>query len=134
LKVQPKEILFSGLAGVAKALGHPHRLAVLEQVAQGERSVETVAARTGLAVANASAHLQQLRRAGLIAARREGRFVFYRLADPDVIVACDQMARVMRRRLARIADLAARLDGAAADAAPSTRSGREPEAPLPRSR
>lgn len=105
MKVQPKEILFSALAAVAKALGHPHRLAVLEQVAQGERSVETVAARTGLAVANASAHLQQLRRAGLIAARRDGRFVFYRLADPDVLALLHALHRVAERDSADIKQL-----------------------------
>jgi rhodanese-related sulfurtransferase/DNA-binding transcriptional ArsR family regulator len=102
LKAQPKEILFSGLATVAKALGHPHRLAVLEQVAQGERSVETVAARTGLAVANASAHLQQLRRAGLIRARRDGRFVFYRLADNEVLALLSCLHRVAERNVAEI--------------------------------
>lgn len=102
MKAQPKEILFSGLATVAKALGHPHRLAVLEQVAQGERSVETVAARTGLAVANASAHLQQLRRAGLIRARRDGRFVFYRLADNEVLALLSCLHRVAERNVAEI--------------------------------
>ena len=102
MKAQPKEILFSGLATVAKALGHPHRLAVLEQVAQGERSVETVAARTGLAVANASAHLQQLRRAGLIRARRDGRFVFYRLADHEVLALLSCLHRVAERNVAEI--------------------------------
>ena len=79
-------------------------------------------------------HLRVLADAGLVAPERDGREVLYRLADPDVIVACEQMARVMRRRLARIADLSARLDGAVTDAAPSTGSAREPAAPLPRSR
>lgn len=76
-----KRTLLAELADVAKAVAHPHRLALLEQLAQGEHGVEAAAARTGLAVANASQHLQQLRRAGLVAARRDGKFVRYRLAD-----------------------------------------------------
>jgi ArsR family transcriptional regulator len=69
------------LAEVAKALGHEHRLELIEQLAQGPRSVEALAERVGLTVANASQHLQQLRRAGLISPRRDGKRVVYRLAD-----------------------------------------------------
>jgi ArsR family transcriptional regulator len=71
----------AALAEVAKALGHEHRVELIEQLAQGPRSVEALADRVGLSVANASQHLQQLRRAGLIAARRDGKRVIYRLAD-----------------------------------------------------
>jgi ArsR family transcriptional regulator len=73
----PKHALFSQFAAVAKTLGHAHRLELLEQVAQGERSVEVLAQRTGLSIANASQHLQHLRRVGLVSARREGKFVYY---------------------------------------------------------
>jgi ArsR family transcriptional regulator len=69
------------LAEVAKALGHEHRIELIEQLAQGPRSVEALAERVGLAVANASQHLQQLRRAGLVSTRRDGKRVVYRLAD-----------------------------------------------------
>ena len=61
----PKLALFAQFAAVAKALAHPHRLDLLEQLAQGERSVEVLADRTGLSIANASQHLQHMRRAGL---------------------------------------------------------------------
>src|ERR1700756_1455385 len=71
----------AALAEVAKALGHEHRIELIEQLAQGRRSVETLADRVGLTVANASQHLQQLRRAGLVTAERNGKRVVYRLAD-----------------------------------------------------
>ena len=65
----------AALAEVAKALGHEHRVELIEQLAQGPRSVEALAERVGLTVANASQHLQQLRRAGSghHAARRQAR-------------------------------------------------------------
>ena len=71
----------SALAEVAKALGHAHRVELVEQLAQGPRSVEALAERVGLSVANASQHLQQLRRTGLVSAQRDGKRVVYRLAD-----------------------------------------------------
>src|SRR5258708_38522483 len=77
----PKQALFAQFAAVAKTLAHAHRLELLEQVAQGERNVEILAQRTGLSIANASQHLQHLRRAGMVTARRDGKFVYYRLTD-----------------------------------------------------
>src|SRR4029079_16310254 len=71
----------AALAEVAKALGHAHRVELIEQLAQGPRSVEALAELVGLTVANASQHLQQLRRAGLVSTRRDGKRVVYRLAD-----------------------------------------------------
>jgi rhodanese-related sulfurtransferase/DNA-binding transcriptional ArsR family regulator len=71
----------AALAEVAKALGHEHRIELIEQLAQGPRSVEALAERVGLSVANASQHLQQLRRTGLVEAQRDGKRVIYRLAD-----------------------------------------------------
>ncbi len=71
----------TALAEIAKALGHAHRVELIEQLAQGPRSVEALAERIGLSVANASQHLQQLRRAGLVRSQRDGKRVVYRLAD-----------------------------------------------------
>lgn len=71
----------AALAEVAKALGHQHRIELIEQLAQGPRSVEALAERIGLSVANTSQHLQQLRRAGLVNTQRDGKRVLYRLAD-----------------------------------------------------
>jgi rhodanese-related sulfurtransferase/predicted transcriptional regulator len=104
----PKEALFAALAAVAKALGHGHRLELLDLVAQGERSVDALAAATGLTVANASQHLQHLRRAGLVVARRAGKQVRYRLADEAVIPLIAALRHVAERNVAEVQRL---LDG-----------------------
>ena len=98
----PKQILFEQFAAVAKAVAHPHRLALLEQLAQGERSVEVLADRTRMSIANASQHLQHIRRAGLVAARREGKFVFYRLADDAVLDLLASLRRIAERNSAEV--------------------------------
>lgn len=95
-----KKRLYESFAAIARALGHAHRLELLEQLAQGERPVEALAQRTGLSVANASQHLQQLRRGGLVAARREGKNVVYRLADGPVIEALAALRGIAERNVA----------------------------------
>lgn len=81
MSIGPKQALYAEFALVARALGSQHRLEILEHLAQGERGVEALADRIGLAIASASQHLQRLRRAGLVASRRDGKCVLYRLAD-----------------------------------------------------
>jgi ArsR family transcriptional regulator len=95
-------VLFAQFAAVAKALGHAHRLELLEQLAQGERSVEVLADRTGLSIANASQHLQHMRRAGLVTNRREGKFVLYRLADDAVLDLLAALRRIAERNVAEV--------------------------------
>jgi ArsR family transcriptional regulator len=98
----PKAALFAQFAAVAKALGHAHRLELLEQLSQGERSVEVLADRTGLTIANASQHLQHIRRAGLVANRRDGKFVYYRLADDAVLELLAALRRIAERNVAEV--------------------------------
>jgi rhodanese-related sulfurtransferase len=98
----PKRSLYVQFAAVAKALAHEHRLELLELVAQGEGSVESLAQRCGLSIANASQHLQHLRRAGLIAARRDNKFVLYRLSDDSVLNAVAALHRVAERNVAEV--------------------------------
>jgi len=98
----PKHALFAQFAIVAKTLGHAHRLELLEQLAQGERSVDVLAQRTGLSIANASQHLQQMRRAGLVANRRDGKFVYYRLADDAVLELLAVLRRIAEQNLAEV--------------------------------
>jgi rhodanese-related sulfurtransferase/DNA-binding transcriptional ArsR family regulator len=74
----------AAFASVARALGNPHRLDLLEHLAQGEKPVEALAAKAGLSFANASQHLQALRRAGLVEAQRRGKQIVYRPASDDV--------------------------------------------------
>lgn len=99
----PKQRIFARLADVAAALGHPHRLEILELIAQGERGVEDIAARTSLSVANTSRHLQILRRARLVEPRREGKRMLYSLiAETDVIALLSALGRVGERNVAEI--------------------------------
>jgi ArsR family transcriptional regulator len=98
----PKHILFRQFAAVAKAAGHPHRLELLEQLAQGERSVDVLADRIRLSVANASQHLQHMRRGGLVAAERRGKFVFYRLASDAVLDLVASLRRVAEIQSAEV--------------------------------
>lgn len=104
----PKRALFAELAAVARALGHEHRVELLEHLAQGERSVEALARLTGLSMANASQHLQQLRRAGLLDARRDGKFVLYRLADDGVVQLMSVLRQTAERNVASVGALLAR--------------------------
>jgi len=80
-----KNELFEQFADLARVLGHAHRLELLEHASQGERSVERLAQLTGLSVANASQHLQHLRRGGFVQSRRDGNRVLYRLGDGPVL-------------------------------------------------
>jgi len=98
----PKHALFIQFALVAKALGHADRLELLEHLAQGERSVEILAQRSGLSTANASQHLQQLRRAALVASRRDGKFIIYRLADPAVLSLFAALRQVAERGMTEV--------------------------------
>jgi ArsR family transcriptional regulator len=100
--LNPKLVLFAEFAGVAKALAHTHRLHLLEQLAQGERTVEVLADRTGVSVANASQHLRHMLRAGLVANRRDGKFVYYRLADEAVIDLLTALRKIAEQNVAEV--------------------------------
>lgn len=102
MSIGPKKAIYAEFAAVARALGHAHRLELIEHLAQGERAVEALAQRTGLSIANASQHLQQLRRTGLVAARRDGRHVIYRLTDESVLTLFTSLRQVAERNVAEI--------------------------------
>lgn len=97
-----KQDVYAQLARVGKALSSGNRLELLEFVAQGPRSVEELATMTRLSVANASKHLQELRRAGLVRARKEGLRVFYEIAGADVVALIGALGRVAETRLAEL--------------------------------
>jgi len=100
-----KQDVHTQLARVGKALSHGNRLELLEFVAQGPRSVEELAIMARLSVANASKHLQELRRAGLVQARKVGLRVFYEVAGPDVVGLIAALGQVAETRLAEMAHL-----------------------------
>jgi rhodanese-related sulfurtransferase len=97
-----KDALYGQFAHLGKALASPLRLEFLELLAQGERTVESLAGETGVSLANASQHLQTLLRAGLVENRKEGLFVRYRLADQSVVELTIALRTVATRRRAEL--------------------------------
>ena len=94
-----KNRLYELFARIGKALSNPHRLEMLELLAQGERTVDSLASEMGLSVANVSQHLQTLRQAALVDSRKEGLFVSYRLAAPGVFELSKAIRAVAEDRL-----------------------------------
>lgn len=97
-----KDGLYAEFAVLGKALANPHRLEILDLLGQGERSVEQLAREAALSLANASAHLQVLRRARLVEADKRGLNVVYRLAAPEVFQLWRTLRDVGSARLTEI--------------------------------
>lgn len=95
-----KDRLYGQFARIGKALSSPHRLELLELLAQGERTVESLAAEMDVSLASASQHLQALKHASLVESRKDGLHVHYRLADPAVFDVSKAIHTVAERRLA----------------------------------
>ena len=102
---EPKRALFEQLAVIARALGSAARLELLDFLAQGERNVEELAQAAGLSVANTSKHLQQLKSAGLVEARRDGKHVRYRLSDDRALDAIGDLRILAESHLDQVDDL-----------------------------
>ena len=79
-----KDKVFSELAKITQALGNPRRLEIIDLLAQGEKTVEVIAAHTGMSVANASQHLQTLKAGNLVTVQRKGNFISYKLFSNEV--------------------------------------------------
>jgi rhodanese-related sulfurtransferase/predicted transcriptional regulator len=116
-----KTALFDEFARAAKALASGRRIELLDVLANGERTVEVLASEVGLTVANASQHLQVLRQAGLVATRREGTWIYYRLAAPEVFDLWRALRTLAASRLAEVERLAAAYLGARDELEPVTR-------------
>jgi len=97
-----KNQLYEQFARIGKALSNAHRLELLEVLAQGEHSVEVLAHETGMPVGSTSQHLQVLRAAQLVDVRREGVYIYYRLADEQVFTLWQAMRQVGEARIAEI--------------------------------
>lgn len=110
---QAKDALFEQFARIGKALASPRRVELVELLAQGERSVEALAQAAGMNLTTASAHLQVLRRTRMVATRRDGARVYYRLAGDDVAALYLSVQRVAETHLPDLA--AARKDFLGAD-------------------
>jgi rhodanese-related sulfurtransferase len=97
-----KDQLYAQFARVGKALASPQRLELLDVLAQGERTVEDLAREASLSIANASQHLRHLRQAHLVESRKDGLYVYYRLADPSVFALWRALRAVGESQLAEI--------------------------------
>lgn len=95
-----KDRLYAQYARIGKALSSPHRLEILELLAQGERTVDSLATEMGQSLANISQHLQALRQAALVESRKDGLFVSYRLSDSAVFGLCAAIRTVAEHQLA----------------------------------
>ncbi len=102
MSISPKLKLYEAFAVIGRALGNAHRLDILEHLAQGERGVEALAEKLGLSTANTSQHLQQLKHAGLVESRRQGKFILYRLSDDSVQRLLAALFEVGERNLAEV--------------------------------
>ena len=111
-----KDRLYGQFARIGKALSSPHRLEILELLAQSERTVDSLATEIGLSLANASQHLQALRQASLVDSRKEGLFVYYRLAGAEVFELSKVLRTVAEGRLAELERLVREHFGDRADA------------------
>jgi len=97
-----KDRLFGQFARVGKALASPRRLEIVDLLAQGERMVEEIARETSMSVASTSQHLQALKAARMVEARREGLYAHYRLADEDVFRTWQAVRALGESRLAEV--------------------------------
>ena len=97
-----KREIYAHLARIGSALSSPIRIEILELVAQAERNVEQLASLTGATVANVSQHLQKLRQAGLVVARKDGQYVLYRLAGDEITALLGSLGRVGEAHLAEV--------------------------------
>ena len=100
-----KNRVYEELARISKALANPHRLEIIELLAQGDYPVEQIAIQTSLSVANASQHLQVLKTAQLVAISRNGNFIHYRLANTNVFKAWKALRELGVDRIASIEKL-----------------------------
>jgi rhodanese-related sulfurtransferase len=116
-----KIALFDEFARVGRALASGRRIELLDVLANGERTVEVLASEVGLSVANASQHLQVLRQAGLVASRRAGTSIHYRLAEPEAFELWRTLRTLASARLAEVERLAAAYLGARDQLEPVTR-------------
>lgn len=118
----PKQAIYASLAEIGQAIGHPHRLELLEHMAQGRRSVEELAILAGLTFANTSRHLQILRRARLIEAERRGKNVLYSLTgETEVVALTKALGRLGERNVAEVRRMMADYFNARDGLAPITR-------------
>jgi rhodanese-related sulfurtransferase/DNA-binding transcriptional ArsR family regulator len=101
-----KDAIFEQFARVAAAFASPKRVEIVDLLAQGERTVDSIAGATAMTVANTSRHLQLLRQAGMVTSRREGLHVVYRIADDSVVAGYRGLRTLAESRVGEVGRLA----------------------------
>lgn len=96
------ELLYEQFARIGKAFDNPRRVQLLDLLGQGEHSVEALSRSTGMGMTNTSAHLKVLRESNLVASRRQGTKVLYRLADDQVARFLGEFRQLAHARSAEI--------------------------------
>ncbi|WP_207509902.1 metalloregulator ArsR/SmtB family transcription factor [Telluribacter humicola] len=97
-----KDRVYGGIAQMTKALSNPHRLEIIELLAQGEKTVEVIAAEIHASVANTSQHLQVLKQSKLLSTRKQGHYIYYRLSSPEVFQAWQALRTLSTRELPEV--------------------------------
>lgn len=97
-----KDKVYSILANMIKALANPHRLEIVDLLGLGEKKVEEISSETGMSVANASQHLQVLKAVNLVSTRRQGNFIYYRLAHEDIYESLQTLRQLGFERVAEM--------------------------------
>src|SRR6185369_13863649 len=97
-----KDALYTQFARIGHALASPKRIELLDLLGQGEKTVEALAEQVSTPIKNTSAHLRVLRQARLVETRREGTYVYYRLADGDVFRLLRSLEELGHSRLADV--------------------------------
>ncbi len=106
-------LLLQRHAELCQTLASPVRLDILNLLREGERRVNELAEQTGLNQANVSQHLAVLRNKGIVTTRREGTTVYYRVANPKIIRACDLIRQVLAEQADEHIEIARAARGAA---------------------
>lgn len=101
-----KPSLYELHASICQVLGNPKRLEIIDCLREGEKSVTELTSAIEVSQSNLSQHLALMRQKGMVLARRQGVNVYYRLADPKILKACDLMRQVLLEHLEAGAELA----------------------------
>lgn len=97
-----KNIIYQGLAKLFKGLASPHRLEIIEMLAQGEKNVEQIATETGLSIANASQHLQVMKNNNIVKTRKKGHYHYYQLVSDDFLEIYQQITKFAVSEIAEL--------------------------------
>lgn len=98
-------LLYEAQAAICKTFASPWRLRIVEALGEEERTVSQLVAILGIPKSNVSQHLGLMREKGVVEFRREGGYVFYRLANPKILRACRLMREVLMERFERAGEL-----------------------------